>query len=486
LGDVTVSSYDAATSAFDIVEAYEPFAVDTNSSNSTYGMASDTEASDGNGNQTYDGTQAYTYDAWNRLMTVSHAYRDASGTLQHGQAFDTMAYDARGRRIIKAVNGTGSWDCTYHYYLDRDSVVEEQNGSAEPIKQYVWGKQYIDELVQTSLNSNPTGQTTCDTPYWACQDANWNVLGIVNSSGTLTERYEYTPYGQRQVLFSPGSNDPLCYAPSVVGHRFMAVGSLAEPWATCTVGHQGLQHDEENGCLFNRARYLNVYIGRWMSADLSRYINGLNLYQYEKSNQNKYIDFTGRWTINDGSVPGEGHVAVIEYDNPPETSAGTPAIGITVIPPTSYSTPFSTVRGIRIKLDWTPPSIPASWGFPCDCKPCKKATWIQDKSYNNQPYSVDWGTEDLKKGVSTVPWGCEPGDSAAAHLFDEPSTSITGALGAFRNPDFFVFNAQSTLVCVAGHDSGKTYTRVSWGFTYDPSTDSVTLHDIDIGIVYNH
>jgi YD repeat-containing protein len=241
--------------------------VDTNSSDSTYGMASDTEASDGNGNQTYDGTQAYTYDAWNRLMTVSHAYRDGSGTLQHGQAFDTMAYDARGRRILKAVNGTGAWDCTYHYYLAGDSVVEEQNGSAEPIKQYVWGKRYIDELLQTSLNSNPTGQTTCDTPYWGCQDANWNVLGIVSATGTLTERYEYTPYGQRQVLFSPGGNDPLCYAPTVASRRFEISSSVSEPWEVLEVGHQGLLQDAENSMVYSRSRTLSPTIGRWLQRD---------------------------------------------------------------------------------------------------------------------------------------------------------------------------------------------------------------------------
>ena len=101
--------------------------------------------SDSSGNQTYDGTHAYTYDPWNRLITVSHASRDSSGNLQIGQAAVTMSYDARGRRITKTVANTGQWDCTYHYYLDRDSVVEEQNGSGQTIKQFVWGKPYIDE-----------------------------------------------------------------------------------------------------------------------------------------------------------------------------------------------------------------------------------------------------------------------------------------------------------------------------------------------------
>jgi RHS repeat-associated protein len=309
--------------------------VDTNSSDSTYGMASDTEASDGNGNQTYDGTQAYTYDAWNRLMTVSHAYRDGSGTLQHGQAFDTMAYDARGRRILKAVNGTGAWDCTYHYYLAGDSVVEEQNGSAQPIKQYVWGKKYIDELVQTSLNSNPTGQTTCDTSYWACQDANWNVLGIINGSGTLTERYEYTPYGQRQVLFSPGGNDPLCYAPTVASRRFVASGSTTEPWGICDIGHQGLFGDAESGQVFDRARQLSQETGRFISKDPMGYIDGLQPFQYELSrplikldprgtnnltvpDKSKMVgplaDGHGEWFYQEGTtIPGHLTMAVIAY-----------------------------------------------------------------------------------------------------------------------------------------------------------------------------
>jgi RHS repeat-associated protein len=275
-------------------------------------MASDTEASDGNGNQTYDGTQAYTYDAWNRLMTVSHAYRDASGTLQHGQAFDTMAYDARGRRIVKAVNGTGGWDCTYHYYLDRDSVVEEQNGSAEPIKQYVWGLQYIDELVVTSLNSNPTGQTTCDTPYWACDDANANVIGLMNSGGNLIERYEYSPYGQRQVVFSAGANDPSCYAPTSTSRKFVASGTVTEAWGICDSGHQGLIHDEECGLTFSRGRNYCQGSGRWLGRDnLSVYQDGLNLYQYVKDNPVVGVDpygsdteafsqtFTHNWKIVD-------------------------------------------------------------------------------------------------------------------------------------------------------------------------------------------
>ena len=40
----------------------------------------------------------------------------------------------------------------------------------------------------------------CERPFWACQDANYNVLGLLSQAGWLTERYEYTPYGQRTIF----------------------------------------------------------------------------------------------------------------------------------------------------------------------------------------------------------------------------------------------------------------------------------------------
>src|SRR4030065_932982 len=38
-----------------------------------------------------------------------------------------------------------------------------------------------------------------------CQDANYNVIGLVDHTGRLVERCDYTPYGQRTV-YSHGWN----------------------------------------------------------------------------------------------------------------------------------------------------------------------------------------------------------------------------------------------------------------------------------------
>ncbi|MGA2582256.1 MAG: hypothetical protein ABSG31_03170 [Tepidisphaeraceae bacterium] len=83
---LTVQSYNSSTSSWGN-ELVDTFGLDSG------GYAEDTPTNDNNGNLTYDGTQAYTYDAWNRMKTVAHAYRDTGG-VHSGQTLDTMTYDA--------------------------------------------------------------------------------------------------------------------------------------------------------------------------------------------------------------------------------------------------------------------------------------------------------------------------------------------------------------------------------------------------------
>lgn len=137
------------------------------------------------------------------MVAIAHAYR-SSGTVSAGQSSVTMKYDGKGRRIQKAISNTGAWDCTYKYFYDGDSNVETRNGSDDTIKRMVWGTNYIDELVQVRLSTGelqyPSGLYDLNS-HWICQDANYNVVGMVNDSGGLEERYEYSPYGQRKTFF---------------------------------------------------------------------------------------------------------------------------------------------------------------------------------------------------------------------------------------------------------------------------------------------
>ena len=266
------------------------------------------------GNLTYDGLQCYTYDAWNRLATMAHGYRDATG-VHSGGVLSTCGYDGRGRRISKAITGTGSLDCTYQYYYDQDSLTETRNGSDIAIKQQVWGRQYVDELVQVAVNSDQSTDNSCDALYWACQDANYNVLGLVDNQGVLAERYEYTPYGQRTVFFSPGVNDVGCYA-STLTSRKIVVGGVAQPYGLCEFGHQGLQHDEESGLIYNRARMLQPVLGRFMQRDPLGYVDGMSVYQDEIGSPIGKLDF---WGMQAAAAPVRSGIdsSILRYNNLP-------------------------------------------------------------------------------------------------------------------------------------------------------------------------
>ncbi len=213
------------------------------------------------------------------------------------------------------------------------------------VKQYTWTPPesggYIDELVQTSQNLGPTLIDDCSRHFYALQDANFNVLGVTTHGGKLVERYEYTPYGRRDVYSlgylradfdfdgdvdtfdygiwqsgfgmtegataadgdadgdgdvdafddsirqtESGStlalNDELVMHPRAMSFRHAVTGI-----AVCEFGHQGLMHDEatgsRDGMIYNRARMLQPRLGRFVQRDPVEFVDGLNVYQYMRS-----------------------------------------------------------------------------------------------------------------------------------------------------------------------------------------------------------
>jgi len=206
-----------------------------------------------------------------------------------------LTYDGLGRRVKKAVQDCGDWNATYEYYCDSAAMVEMRDDSEDVLKQYVWGQTYVDELVQIAVNHDPTDaeEDDCESEYYALQDANYNVLGLVDADdGDLAERYEYTPYGQRTVFKSAGSDDALCMAALMESQR-VEVSSVAQSYGLCDVGHQGLLHDKETGLIHNRARTVHPRLGRFLQRDPLEYVDGMSLYEYVGSAPLGFVDPSG-------------------------------------------------------------------------------------------------------------------------------------------------------------------------------------------------
>lgn len=114
-----------------------------------------------------------------------------------------------------------------------------------------------------------------ETQYYL-QDANFNVTAVTDDSGTVLERYHYTPYGE--VTFLEPDFDAI--SASVIGNTHLFTGR---------------ERDPETGLQLNRERYYHAPLGRWTTQDPIGYAAGdANLYGYVGSSPTRWVDPTGR------------------------------------------------------------------------------------------------------------------------------------------------------------------------------------------------
>ena len=89
----------------------------------------------------------------------------------------TYAYDSDGKRITKTVNGT-----TYNYHYLGDQLVE-----------LTWGG---NKLHFTYDSTGPLSVNCNGTEYFYVKNAQGDVTGLVNASGTRVVTYTYDALGQ--------------------------------------------------------------------------------------------------------------------------------------------------------------------------------------------------------------------------------------------------------------------------------------------------
>jgi hypothetical protein len=205
---------------------------------------------DDNGNLISDGVFTYVYDGWNRLRKVQ---RVAAGpTTTDVALYEYFADNRRSEKIVQhsgaeVVENDGGNTTVRFYYGggvarppsaglggagfqpagSRWNILETRNGSDQATFQYVWGTQYVDELVLIDKNLEVTvdsdvdpdvtsaAETTDgdspDSRFLVHQDRNWNVVALTDydpdssTEGAVVERYSYTPYGEVTVLNGVGS-----------------------------------------------------------------------------------------------------------------------------------------------------------------------------------------------------------------------------------------------------------------------------------------
>ena len=204
---------------------------------------------------------AATYDAWNRLTTLA---------LVGPSPVAAYSYDGLNRRTVATTYdpGIGPLETRYFFYSDQWQVIEEQVEGATytPDRQFVWGLRYIDDLILRD------GSTTgiLSKRWYALQDANWNVVALANTVGSLFQRFCYTPYGVPTFLnedFTPGLND---YS-----------------WETLFCGYR---YEIATGMYLARERWLQPPLGCWLTRDIDPFAQIEGPYRYVRSNPINDVD----------------------------------------------------------------------------------------------------------------------------------------------------------------------------------------------------
>ncbi|MGI8783685.1 MAG: SpvB/TcaC N-terminal domain-containing protein [Acidobacteriota bacterium] len=220
---------------------------------------------DANGNMTQEATSRhFEWDSADR-MRVYRTQTDASEPSVHAH----YLYDAGGQRVKKLVRKQGGQievtvyiDRIFEYQrIVRAGAVEENNTL------HVMDNQSRIALVRVG---NPFANDSTPTVKYQLGDHLGSSNVVIDNTGLLVNREEYTPYGET------------------------SFGSFARKRYRFT----GKERDEESGLNYHGARYYAPWLGRWTSSDPAGMVDGINLYVYAHNNPLSQIDPGGTQTCN--------------------------------------------------------------------------------------------------------------------------------------------------------------------------------------------
>ena len=174
-------------------------------------------------------------------------------------------YDYMGRRVEKKVytgSSTTSWalSADLKFVYDGYKLIEVLDGqnSDAILQKFLWSG---DELLSVY-------DTAASATYYYFADANKNIGQLMDSSGNIVAKYEYSPFGVQT----------------------LATGTYA---STNPFRFSSEYYDSETQLVYYNYRYYSPLLGRWLSRDPIEEDGGYNLYGFIDNNPVDYWDYLG-------------------------------------------------------------------------------------------------------------------------------------------------------------------------------------------------
>ena len=212
---------------------------------------------DADGNMTQCGDWAYTYDAANRLKTVS----------SNGVLLVTNFYDAKSRRVKKV-----SPEATITFFYDGWNLIEERIASTNGISStihYYWGKDLSGTLQGAGGVGGLLYLTIDGVPFVPSYDNIGNITRYLDANGNTVAQYTYDAFGN--TLSQSGT---MC---GVFRHRFSTK-----------------HFDAETGFYYYGYRFYFPPLTRWLNRDPIEEEGGVNLYGFCQNSMPYKVDFLGK------------------------------------------------------------------------------------------------------------------------------------------------------------------------------------------------
>ena len=282
----------------------------------SYSYDGQTLTTDAIGNLTNDGTWSYTWQHGRQLAQMSKA--NGSGTENVN-----YTYDAAGHRIAKEHEMVVEVDG--EVYRNGSTAKYTYLGDTLTDMQWVEVDGSVSSFHFTYDATGPMSMTFYGTEYFYLKNAQGDVTGLVDSSGTQVVAYTYDAWGN--ILSTTGS----------------MAGSLGY---TNPFRYRGYFYDTETGLYYLGSRYYNPETGRFINADnqvtTGGDMTGINLFAYCGNNPVNRIDPTGEawwhWALGAAVVVACAVATVVTCGGFAAAAGAIAAVGSGVAAATTAST----------------------------------------------------------------------------------------------------------------------------------------------------